>query len=767
MKVLWYTLYTDNILKGAENMNYIKKIICLVMCVVLIFTMNFTGVQAANVTVSAPSTLTAEATAGTVKLTWKKVSKATGYRVYKIVDGKLKVLKKSVKTNKATIENLTAGETYKFAVKTFRTVNGKTYWSSKYKSVTVKTKAMATPKKPTATSTKDTVTLKWNKVAGATGYRVFQYIDGKWVKISTLTANTLKVTKLKENKTYKFKIRPYAKTTKKTVWGNFSAVVSIKTVDKTKAKFTNHVVGTNGVTLYWDKVAGATGYRVNMLVDGKWVKVAGGIKDTKYQVKKLDSNTEYTFMVRAYKTVNGKVNWFTKSDNLTITTNKVQSTTKPSTEPTTKPSTEPTIKPSTEPTTKPSTEPTTEHTTHTVVVTPAVAATCTKTGLTEGKHCSVCNEVIVAQQTVPKTAHSYTSTITTQASCTAEGLKTFKCSCGDKYTEKIAKKDHTIVTIPAVDATCTKTGLSEGKRCSVCNTITVAQQTVAAKGHIIEIDPAIEPNCLRGGQTEGKFCSTCGYVEVAPVSLPSTAHKMVVVPAVAATCTKTGLTEGKSCSVCDTVEIYQAMTPVIDHADSNKDGKCDMCGTAVSSSQPEDELKAYRIAKYKTILEKDTVYFKISSKYNENEMIPVEFAMKNGNMFMGTKAEGIEMKVYYEKSTNKMWAYAMLAVWWYYEVPANEMADMNMTEMLEEIKIGTIGDVQVSKTVFNGQQVIKESYYDSKTGYTMNYYFNGETLVGIKKEHPTKTDELIYVEAISNTVDDNLFKKPSVAVPIG
>ena len=44
----------------------------------------------------------------------------------------------------------------------------------------------------------------------------------------------------------------------------------------------------------------------------------------------------------------------------------------------------------------------------------AVAATCTTTGLTEGKHCSVCNTVLVAQTVVAATGHTWTD-----ATCTA------------------------------------------------------------------------------------------------------------------------------------------------------------------------------------------------------------------------------------------------------------------------------------------------------------------------------------------------------------
>ena len=42
---------------------------------------------------------------------------------------------------------------------------------------------------------------------------------------------------------------------------------------------------------------------------------------------------------------------------------------------------------------------------HTEIVDAEVAATCKKAGLTEGKHCSVCNEVLIAQKEVPALDH--------------------------------------------------------------------------------------------------------------------------------------------------------------------------------------------------------------------------------------------------------------------------------------------------------------------------------------------------------------------------
>ena len=157
--------------------------------------------------------------------------------------------------------------------------------------------------------------------------------------------------------------------------------------------------------------------------------------------------------------------------------------------------------------------------------------------------------------------------VTTPATCLKPGTMTFTCtSCKATKSETIPTTGHTEVIDKAVAATCTTAGKTEGKHCSVCNTVIVAQQTIPAKGHTEVIDKAVAATCTTEGKTEGKHCSVCNAVIIAQQTIPAKGHTEVIDKAVAPTCTTEGKTEGKHCSVCNTVIVAQQIVPAQGHS---------------------------------------------------------------------------------------------------------------------------------------------------------------------------------------------------------
>ena len=187
---------------------------------------------------------------------------------------------------------------------------------------------------------------------------------------------------------------------------------------------------------------------------------------------------------------------------------------------------------------------------HTVVTDEAVAPTCNKTGLTEGSHCKVCGEVIVAQTEIPMVNHQFSDwKVTKQPTCTEAGEQTRKCAvCGLVETEVIEALGHVhasdAAALDSKKATCTEDGYAR-YLCTRCNL--AYNEVVEATGHNQELCKIVAATCTKDGSIKG-VCPDC--LAVINETIPTTGHQVETwTVTVKPTCTKNGVQEG-FCPVC-------------------------------------------------------------------------------------------------------------------------------------------------------------------------------------------------------------------------
>lgn len=185
-----------------------------------------------KVTVKAPTAVKVTATYNTVSLSWKKVSNATGYEVYRY-NKTTKKYSKIATVSKTTYKNekLATGTKYTYKVRAYKkTEDGSNVTSAFSKSVSATPSLGKVTGVTVKNSAKGQAKITWKGVSGATGYTVYRATSktGTYRVVKTGSVAKSYVNKnLTKKKTYYYKVRAYRMVSGKKVYGNTSLAKAV------------------------------------------------------------------------------------------------------------------------------------------------------------------------------------------------------------------------------------------------------------------------------------------------------------------------------------------------------------------------------------------------------------------------------------------------------------------------------------------------------------------------------------------------------------
>lgn len=249
--------------------------------------------------VAAPQ-ITTSNTNGGIQLKWAENPVADEYRVYR----KVKATDSwsyltTVKGTSYVDKTAKAGTTYRYTIK----ANSDGVYSS-YNSSGWAVRRLTTPTLKAASNGYGYVSVTWNKVAGATGYRVYRKMNNatSWTYLGDVTTTSYKDKNVVNKGTYKYTVKAYYGSS---MSGYNSTGVSVKYITAPTLTVVNR---TGNVTLTWDAVSGASSYYVYRKAGNatSWTNIAT-VSKPGYVDKKVSNKTTYTYTIKAYasKTTSG------------------------------------------------------------------------------------------------------------------------------------------------------------------------------------------------------------------------------------------------------------------------------------------------------------------------------------------------------------------------------------------------------------------------------------------------------------------------------
>ena len=178
-------------------------------------------------------------------------------------------------------------------------------------------------------------------------------------------------------------------------------------------------------------------------------------------------------------------------------------------------------------------------------------ATCTTEGV-KTYTCALCRAT--KDEAIPALGHAFGEWQTTkEPTCTEDGEQTRTCTrCGETETQPVAMLGHTWdAGVVTTEPFCNKEGVMT-YTCTVCQA--TRTEPIAMKPHTPMTIPGVEPTCTVAGRSDAKICSTCGNTLEDAHELPALGHDWTEWEEVQApSCTASGMRRHQ-CKRCGFIE---------------------------------------------------------------------------------------------------------------------------------------------------------------------------------------------------------------------
>lgn len=247
--------------------------------------------------------------ADSITLSWSGQSDVHAYRLYRYSDEDEKFKRVlDVLDWECTDTNLDAGETYLYKLRPYWTVGGVDYFGRFSDAVTAVTAPAQTAEIRTEDATVDAITLSWDEVYSADGYRIYQYDEDeeRFVKLADISGST-EYTAEELGRTaslYGFRVKAYRLFEGKKYWGKQSAQYWAMTAPAQIKNLSAEPASAYSINLSWKRAGRASGYQIcrRNRATGEYetIAVIDNNKTVSYTDSGLTGATEYSYQVRAF-----------------------------------------------------------------------------------------------------------------------------------------------------------------------------------------------------------------------------------------------------------------------------------------------------------------------------------------------------------------------------------------------------------------------------------------------------------------------------------